>query len=41
MKRQHPYNPKCQCQRCKAVKRFVTVTGRLSMPTIQNIPAKK
>ena len=23
MSRQHPYTPKCRCQRCKAVKRLV------------------
>lgn len=23
MKRQHPYTPKCRCQRCQAVKKLV------------------
>lgn len=30
MKRQHPYNPKCRCQRCKAVKALVEAKVQLA-----------
>lgn len=32
MKRQHPYDEKCRCRRCQAVKRLVLIPPKLSNP---------